>query len=344
MHPTALSVLAGLALLGATVARAAPAPPPAAPADAAWREAFARPAAIPFPERNPPTPEKLALGRTLFFDATLSRSRTISCATCHNPSLGWGDGRARAVGEAGSEMPLRSPTLLNLAWQEPLGWTGRFPDLESVPFVPITAPLLMDLPEAELIARLAGAPAYRAAFAAAFPDGRAGRGAVEDALAVYMRSIVSADAPFDRWRDGDEAAVSASAKAGFALFNGRARCAECHAGFAFTDGSFHDVGVGQGDDVGRGRAFPGSPGLRYAFKTPTLRNVAERAPYLHDGSAPTLRAVIDLYDRGGIDRPSRSPEIRPLGLTETEKADLLAFLDTLTGAALATVPPDARAN
>ena len=344
MNRTALGVLAGLALLGWTVARAVPETHGAPPVDAAWREAFRRPAAIPFPERNPPSAEKLALGRSLFFDATLSRSRTITCATCHNPSLGWGDGRPRAIGEAGAEMQLRSPTLLNLAWQEPLGWTGRFPDLESVSFVPITSAMLMDLSEAELIARLDATPAYREAFALAFPDGAVSRPNVEDALAVYVRSIVSADAPFDRWRAGDEAAVSASAKAGFALFNGRARCAECHAGFAFTDGSFHDVGVGRGDDLGRGRAFPRSPRLQYAFKTPTLRNAAERAPYMHDGSVATLRAVIDLYDRGGIERPSRSPEIRPLGLTETEKADLLAFLDTLTSAATASVPPDARPN
>jgi cytochrome c peroxidase len=115
------------------------------------------------------------------------------------------------------------------------------------------------------------------------------------------------------------------------LFNGKANCAACHSGWAFTDASFHDIGVGQNNDIGRGTLFPNSVMLRYAFKTPTLRDVARRAPYMHDGSVPTLAAAVDLYDRGGIERPSRDPEIRPLGLTDGEKADLIAFLETLTG-------------
>ena len=110
-----------------------------------------------------------------------------------------------------------------------------------------------------------------------------------------------------------------------------ANCAACHSGWAFTDSSFHDIGSAQNDDVGRGKLFPNSATLRYAFKTPTLRDVARRGPYMHDGSVPTLSAVIDLYDKGGIDRPSRATEIYPLGLSNVEKVDLIAFLETLTG-------------
>lgn len=135
---------------------------------------------------------------------------------------------------------------------------------------------------------------------------------------------------FDRWIRGDENAIDTSAKRGFEIFNGKGRCADCHSGWAFTDGSFHDIGVAQDDDIGRGRLFPTSVKLRHAFKTPTLRDVARRAPYMHDGSLPTLEAVIDLYNRGGIERPSRSELIGPLGLTKQEKEDLIAFLETLT--------------
>ena len=297
------------------------------------RAAFARPSAIPEPDSAPDTAAQAELGRQLFFDPILSKSRTVACASCHDPALSWGDGRARGMGEARIDLKLRTPTLLNVAWTQPLGWDGKFRDLESVAFTPITGANLMNLSEAELIGRLKAEPAYVAGFGAAFADGVIARASIERALAAFERTIVSDEAPFDRWLAGDSAAIGASAKAGFRLFNGKARCAECHGGWTFTDGSFHDIGVGRDDDVGRGRLFPTSVGLRYAFKTPTLRDVARRAPYMHDGSVASLRAVIDLYDRGGIERPSRSPRIRSLGLSETEKADLLAFLDTLTSAA-----------
>ncbi len=172
--------------------------------------------------------------------------------------------------------------------------------------------------------------AYVDAFAAAFGAAGITRRNIELALATFERSIVSGRAPFDRWVEGDDAAISAAAKRGFDLFNDKAHCSGCHNGFSFTDGSFHDIGTAKDTDIGRGRLFPNSVKLRYAFKTPTLRDVTRRAPYMHDGSIATLEEVIDLYDRGGIERPSRSVLIRPLGLTDAERADLIAFLDTLT--------------
>jgi cytochrome c peroxidase len=228
-------------------------------------------------------------------------------------------------------MALRSPTLLNVAWTPRLGWDGKFRDLESVAFGPITAATNMNLPEPVLIERLAAIPDYVRSFAAAFGEGPVTRRNIEAALATYERSIVSGAAPFDRWVAGDEQAIDQNAKRGFGIFTGKGRCSECHSGWAFTDSSFHDIGTAQGDDIGRGRLFPTSVKLRYAFKTPTLRDVARRAPYMHDGSLATLADVVALYDRGGIARPSRSASIAPLGLTESEKADLLAFLQTLTG-------------
>ena len=310
------------------------------PGEAGRADAYQRPTSIPYPDDNPYTEAKAELGRMLFFDPRLSGSQSRSCANCHDSLLSWGDGLPRAIGEQQSPMGLRSPTLLNIAWVPILGWDGKFPDLESVAFVPITAPANMNLPEATLIARLSAIPGYLRAFDRAFGKGEITRHKIELALATYERSIVSGEAPFDRWIMGDDAAIGAAAKRGFEIFNNKGHCAECHSGWAFTDSSFHDIGTAKGDDIGRGRYFSNSLKLRYAFKTPTLRDVDRRAPYMHDGSVPTLEDVIALYDQGGIARPSRSELMRPLGLTEGEKSDLIAFLHTLTSPPqLVSAPP-----
>ncbi|MEA2984845.1 MAG: cytochrome c peroxidase [Alphaproteobacteria bacterium] len=296
----------------------------------ATRESFKR-VPIPFPQDNPYSPAKAELGRLLFFDPLLSGSEVRSCGHCHNPGLSWGDGLPRAIGEL--QISVRSPTLIDIAWVPTLGWDGKFPSLEAVTFGPILGKGNMNLPTSEvLISRLSAIPGYVKAFNDSFNDKSITRNNIELALATYQRTIVAAESPFDRWVNGDESAIDAAAKRGFNLFTGKARCAECHSGPAFTDGSFHDIGTAQGEDIGRGRLFPTSVKLKYAFKTPTLRDVARRAPYMHDGSVATLEQVIALYDRGGIERPSRSSKIIPLGLNEKEKSDLLAFLSTLNGA------------
>jgi cytochrome c peroxidase len=150
------------------------------------------------------------------------------------------------------------------------------------------------------------------------------------AIAAYERTIEPGIAPFDRWVDGDETAISESAKRGFVLFNSKANCFVCHSGWRLTNDSFHDIGSST-KDLGRGRDVKDDVLMQFAFKTPTLRSVAPRPPYLHDGSAATLHDVIKLYEKGGIDRPSRSPAISPLELTERDRMDLVAFLETLTG-------------
>jgi cytochrome c peroxidase len=295
----------------------------------AWKALYHRPSEIPFPDEDPYTEAKDTLGRMLFFDPILSGAGNHSCASCHNPSLSWGDGLPKAVGE--KQLPLRSPTLYNMAWGQIYGWDGKFRSLEAVAFAPITSPANMNRKEDDLFAALAAVPDYRKAFSQAFPDDPApNRQNIEAALATFERTLVSSRAPFDLWIEGNESAIGESAKRGFDLFNGKGGCAECHEGWNFTDGSFHDIGTASGNDIGRARLFPTSVKLRYAFKVPTLRDVARRAPYMHDGTEPTLEAVIDLYDRGGIDRPSRSELIKPLGLSSQEKSDLIAFLKTLT--------------
>ncbi|MGP8232247.1 MAG: cytochrome-c peroxidase [Methylovirgula sp.] len=311
------------------------------PSDVTLRQQYIRPAATPYPDDDTYSPAKEALGHSLFFDPLLSGSGQHSCATCHDPKLSFGDRLPLAIGDAGRAMAFRTPSLLDVAFIDRYGWSGKFPTLEKVAFAPITAAGNLNLTEPALVARLAAAPAYVHAFAAVFPDHAIDRKNISLALATYVRSIHSPEAPFDRWIMGDESAISSAAKRGFAIFNGKGNCAQCHSGWSFTDGSFHDVGVGKGKDIGRGAFFPTSVKLRYAFKTPTLRNVAERAPYMHDGSVPTLEAVIDLYDRGGIDRPSRSELVHPLKLTAEEKADLLAFLKTLSGDTQVVVQPAA---
>jgi len=298
--------------------------------DDSVRLEYRRPLEIPYPDYNPYSKAKADLGRLLFHDTTMSSAHSMSCATCHVANLAWGDGKARATGETKASMAFRTPTLLNVAWVSPLGWTGKFRNLESVAFTPITHPLMMNLPEPALVERLKGVPDYVKRFAEAFDDGAITKHNIEKALATYERSIVSAEAPFDQWVNGNKDAISEQAKRGFTLFNTKAHCSECHSGWAFTDSSFHDIGSAQGDDIGRGAIFKSSVMLRYAFKTPTLRDVALRAPYMHDGSVATLEEVLELYNKGGIDRPSRAEAIKPLGLTHQEKEDLIAFLNTLT--------------
>ncbi len=297
--------------------------------------------------RPPPVPPpggkldrlRLALGRDLFFDPILSRSQAISCATCHNPGLSWASGLKRPIGDSGVPMLVRSPTLIDVGGLERLGWDGKYPDIESVTFAAVEGHANMNLTREEALQRLRANAGYAALFAAAFP----GQGVTADgmaaALAAFERSIRSGEAPFDRFVAGDKQAIGPAARRGFALFTGRAGCVNCHAGWAFTDGSFHDIGSATGNDIGRGRLFPTSRMLKYAFKTPTLRDVARRAPYMHDGSLPDLDAVLALYDQGGIDRPSRSELIRPLHLSAEDKADLIAFLHTLTEQALPVSVP-----
>lgn len=291
---------------------------------------FRRPSEIPFPANNPYSKEKAALGRMLFFDPLLSGSGARSCATCHNPSLSWGDGLPRAVGENQKTLALRSPTLINVAWVVLPGWFGKFRDLESVAFTPMLSPKLMNVKEDELIKNLSSIPGYRRLFLEAFHGGEINRKNIEFAMATYQRTIVSGTAPFDRWIEGDETAIGEQAKRGFDLFRTKAGCAECHKGWNFSDAAFYDIGSAIKEDIGRAKLFPKSTKLRYAFKTPTLRDVARRGPYMHNGAEKTLQSVMELYDRGGIDRPSRSELIKPLKLTKQEKSDIIAFLGTLT--------------
>jgi cytochrome c peroxidase len=290
---------------------------------------YQRPAKVPASKANPMTPEKIALGQMLFFDPRLSGSGVISCATCHNPALGWSDALPKGLGHMGGRLGRRTPTIIDVAYGEPYFWDGRAATLEDQAKGPLTSAAEMNMPAAAAISRIESIPGYVAAFDRAFP----GRGVSLDtfaaAVASYERTVVSGSAPFDKWVAGDEEALSEAAKRGFALFNGKANCAVCHSGWRMSDDGFHDIGL-PGADRGRAAVAPGIVQLEHAFKTPTLRNINQRAPYMHDGSMPTLAAVIDHYDHGFEHRESLDGQIHTLGLTSAEKSDLVAFLDTLT--------------
>lgn len=326
----------GAALVGET-RRTDPAPQTTLCIDALKAE-YRRPASIPFPKENPYTREKAALGKTLYFDPRLSATSAQSCASCHSPGFGWGDGLAVGVGHGMVKLERRSPSIINAAWGASFMWDGRVVTLEEQALGPIQAPGEMNMPVEQLMERIGSIAAYKPLFAAAFPGEEPNPKSLAEAIATYERTIVSARAPFDSWVNGDEQAITEVAKRGFVIFNTKGQCASCHEGWNFSNDGFQDIGLPSAD-IGRGKFLPDIPKMQHAFKTPGLREIAQRGPYMHDGSIATLDDVIEHYDRGGVDRPSRSDLVQPLGLTPQEKTELVAFLKTLTSNLAPTAVP-----
>ena len=309
---------------------------------AEWKKEYVRPANTPFPEENAYSASKADLGHKLFFDPRLSGNNYISCGTCHNPSFAWGDGLPKGIGNAMTILGRRTPTILNLAWADSLMWDGRFDTLEEQVLGPMSAPVEMNQDLNSVVAELQEIPEYRALFNVTFPGQGITIENIAKAIATYERTVVSGVAPFDRWIAGDEHAFPDAAKRGFDLFNGKANCVACHSGWNFTDGSFHDIGLPDGD-IGRGKQLPNVKVMQHAFKTPTLRNSVERAPFMHDGSLKNLYSVVQHYNEAGVKRESRSEEIYPLKMSSVEQDDLVAFLTTLSSndpqVALPSLPP-----
>jgi cytochrome c peroxidase len=304
----------------------------------AMKQQYRRPALIAFPKENPYTPEKASLGKKLYFDPRLSVTSAQSCASCHSPAFGWGDGLAVGVGHGMAKLGRRSPTVVNAAWGAIFMWDGRLASLEEQALGPIQSPGEMNMPIEQLMDRLASITEYKPLFAAAFPSEGMKSKTLAEAIATYERTVVSERAPFDAWIDGNEQAISEEAKRGFAVFNTKAQCSSCHEGWNFTNDGFHDIGL-PSEDVGRGKFLPDIPKMQHAFKTPGLREIGRRGPYMHDGSIATLEQVVEHYDRGGVDRPSRSDLMKPLDLTSQEKSELVAFLKTLTSNLSPTAVP-----
>ena len=304
----------------------------------ALKALYRRPASIPFPKDNPYTPDKAALGKKLYYDTRLSVTAAQSCGSCHSPSFGWGDGLAVGVGHGMQKLGRHSPTVVNAAWGGIFMWDGRLATLEEQALGPIQSPGEMNMPLEELMKRLESVPEYKPMFTGVFANEGMTPQTLAKAVATYERTVVSERAPFDAWIEGDEKAISDEAKRGFAVFNGKAQCAACHEGWNFTNDGFQDIGL-PSDDVGRGKFVPGVIKMKHAFKTPGLREITRRAPYMHDGSLATLEDVVEHYNRGGVERPSRADLMKPLGLSAQEKTELVAFLKTLSSNLTPTAAP-----
>jgi cytochrome c peroxidase len=237
-----------------------------------------------------------------------------------------------------AQLGRHSSTIINAAWGSIFMWDGRLANLEEQALGPIQSPGEMNMPVDRLMDRLVQVPEYKPLFDAAFPNEGMKVATLAKAIATYERTVVSERAPFDAWIEGNEKAIPEEAKRGFALFNGKAQCSACHEGWNFTNEGFQDIGL-HSEDIGRGQFVPGVIKMQHAFKTPSLREITRRSPFMHDGSLATLEAVVEHYDQGGVDRPSRSDLMKPLGLTSQEKADLVAFLKTLTSDLSPTAVP-----
>jgi cytochrome c peroxidase len=253
--------------------------------------------------------------------------------------MGWGVTDARSRNDSGRLTSRKSQPLIGLghvARGTPFGWDGRNETLEaqaknsiatgSMSMRETPTPVRVDVIEQ----RIRDTPEYVSRFAAALPGAPITIDTIAQAIAAYERTMEPGPAPFDRWIGGDESAISESARRGFVLFNTKTTCFACHTGWRFTDDKFHDIGVSQ-RDRGRGVALKDDEAAQFAFKTPTLRSVALRPPYMHDGSQATLDDVMRHYEKEPADRPSRSPLFVPVQLTDQERGDLIAFMQTLTG-------------
>jgi len=313
------------------------------------------------PRDNPLTPAKVALGKQLYFDARLSADGTVSCATCHQPKLGFGDGAPVSTGIRSQKGGRSAPTVINRLFSKAQFWDGRAASLEAQALGPIANPIEMGNTLPKALATIKAIEGYRLQFAAVFGKSGVSETNLAKAIAAYERTVLSGDSVWDVYdraqayaqvdlddedldaetkkmvTDGLAAAkrrpISEAAKRGAKLFTGKANCSLCHSNANFTDELYHNLGVGmaaKAPDWGR-FAVTNKEADKGAFKTPTLRDIAATAPYMHDGSVKTLAAVVELYDRGGEKNKWLSSRMKPLGLTKTEKADLVAYLKALSG-------------
>jgi len=300
-----------------------------------------RPAEVPQPKDNKMTPERVELGKLLYFDVRLSASEKISCATCHHPKQGWTDlvPTPKAVGHEGAVGPRNSPVVLNTAYQNRQFWDGRARTLEQQALGPIEADVEMNMPLEILIPKLNRIKGYQELFKIAYPksDGVITEKYLAKAIASFERTVVSTISPFDKYAMGDTDAISKSAKKGFELFKGKAHCVDCHDGFNFSDGSFHNIGLNDGQLHGKelGRYLVKRRASWYGvMKTPTLRDITKSAPYFHDGSVKTLTESTDICGNGGRYKhnvKNKSTYIVDRNLTRDDIKNITSFMESLEG-------------
>lgn len=295
---------------------------------------------MPVPADNPQSDAKISLGRQLYFDGRLSANNEISCATCHNPKTGWAGHEPTDTGIGGRTGTRNSGTIVNSGYMKFQFWDGRAGSLEEQALGPIHNPVEMGESLENVVQKLNAIPGYKQQFQDVFHSDVTTDG-IAKAIASFERTIVSGASPYDRSARGDKTALVAEAQRGMTIFNGKGGCVACHSGPLFSDQSFHNIGVGmdaEKPDIGR-EVVTKDTKDRGKFKTPGLRNVENTFPYMHDGKTPTLEAVVDFYNKGGIANAALDPLIKPLGLSDTEKKDLVAFLKALTGPEPIVEPP-----
>jgi cytochrome c peroxidase len=284
-----------------------------------------------FPEDNPPTAEKVELGRLLYFDERLSADDTVSCATCHHPEKGWGDNAEVSTGIKGQKGARSAPTAVNSTYMLSQFWDGRAKNLEDQSKGPLINPIEMGNPNHDaVVEKIKKIPGYQPLFQKAFGEGP-NIDNIAKAIASFERTTLGGNSPFDRYQNGDLKAMSEAEIRGKDLFFGKANCTQCHVGFNFSDSDFHNLGVGMNKpkpDLGR-FDFTKKEEDKGAFKTPTVRDITRTAPYMHDGSQKTLEEVVEFYDKGGEPNPRLDFRMVKLNLTAQEKADLVSFMKAL---------------
>jgi cytochrome c peroxidase len=306
---------------------------------------------VPIPADNPPTAETIALGRRLYYDPVLSKDGTISCASCHQPDFGFADPRQVSIGVDGGKGNRQAPSVWNAAYYTTQFWDGRAASLEEQAVGPMENPVEMAHTLGDIEKVLASDPSYVEMFEKAFGPGPISGQNAAKAIASFERTVLSGNSPFDRFLyGGDQTALSEQAKLGLQVFRDPAKgnCAKCHTieeGYAlFSDNKFHNLGVGAEldgtlNDPGRFKVTNDEKD-KGAFKTPTLRNIAQSAPYMHDGHLKTLKEVVDFYVGAGNSNEWRDPDLKELDhLTREERDALVAFMESLTGEVPASIGP-----
>ena len=292
--------------------------------------------AFKIPKDNLMTKEKVELGRLLFFDKRLSANNTIACANCHIPALAFTDGQPVSTGINNQQGGRSAPTAINRGFSTAQFWDGRAATLEDQSIGPF-ANLIEHgfVSHDQLIDKINTIQGYKKLFNDIYGVDRLTKENVGRAIASFQRTLISGNSPFDKFDyDGDQKAISESAKRGKNLFFDKARCNLCHMGVNFSDEKFHNIGIGWDAsdtlDLGRYRVSKSEKDLG-AFKTPTLREISKTAPYMHDGRFATLEDVIDHYNKGGVKNPFLDNQIVPLDLSKEEIKDLIAMLRSLEG-------------
>jgi cytochrome c peroxidase len=288
---------------------------------------------IPWPADNPYSPARAELGKILFFDGRLSANGKVSCAFCHEPDHAFSGSTPLSRGVNGKLGVRHAPTLINRAWGKSQFWDGRAATLEAQVIVPVTDPDEMGMTPNRVAEKIRNIKGYAPLFAAAFGDSTISFDRIAKAIATFERTIVSGNSAYDRYTEGDKSALTKQQKEGLDFFNKKGECAECHAGANFTNEKFANIGIGMDElapDPGR-EDVTGRRGDFGRFKVPTLRDLASRGPYMHDGSVKSLDQVLDIYAKGGLPNPHLDTRLAPFFLDEQTKQNLLAFLDSLNG-------------